>query len=181
MIKRYFTVACLAAALGASAVSASTITQNGTTTNTNTANLSIGDDITFNEQLSHTDASSLYSFTFTATENLRVSFIAMGATSSIASEIGKVRYGYSNPPSLTFSAPVVLPGGTAFASGQLSQVNLLKGQSLQVFFEEAQVLTKTVGTTSSFKTSTVPVPAALPLLAGALGAMGIARRKARKS
>ena len=178
MVQRILTAAVIALMVASGAASAATITKNGTTVNTNTSSFAIGDDLTFTDALSPNDGISLYSFTFTATQRAVVSFIALAATGvSSGADIQNVRFGYNSPPSQSFSAPVVLPGGSAFATGSLIGFTINKGSSFSVYFSEVQQLMKTVGVTGSFTVAAVPIPASLPIFASALALLGLARRR----
>ncbi len=175
-----FAVAALA--LTASSASAATVTQNGVSSVSNSAFLSVGDDVTFFESLSATDLQSLYSFSFTALQNMKISFVAMAATgASGGADINKVRFGFDNPPTETYDAVTALPGGAAFATGSLPSFNLSAGDVFSVFFAEVVPLAKSVGATSSFTVPAVPAPASLSLLLSALAGFTILGRRRRSA
>ena len=110
-------------------------------------------------------------FIFVATKALRISDIALSATGT-AANIGKVRFGLT-PATLTGFSTIVPAGRQAFGGARLPGGTLARGDIFTIHWDE--------GISAAFTTSAIPLPAALPLLAGALGVLGLARRKARKA
>ena len=110
-------------------------------------------------------------FIFVATKALRISDIALSATGT-AANIGKVRFGLT-PATLTAFSTIVPAGRQAFGGARLPSGTFARGDIFTIHWDE--------GISAAFTTSAIPLPAALPLLAGALGVLGLARRKARKA
>ena len=111
-------------------------------------------------------------FIFVATKALRISDIALSATGT-AANIGKVRFGLTPATTLTAFGTIVPAGRQAFGGARLPGGTLARGDIFTIHWDE--------GISAAFTTSAIPLPAALPLLAGALGALGLARRKAGKA
>ena len=111
-------------------------------------------------------------FIFVATKALRISDIALSATGT-AANIGKVRFGLTPATTLTAFGTIVPAGRQAFGGARLPGGTLARGDIFTIHWDE--------GISAAFTTSAIPLPAALPLLAGALGVLGLARRKARKA
>jgi hypothetical protein len=97
-----------------------------------------------------------YEYVFTFSKALKISDIALSATGT-ASNIANVEFGLTPATTMVFTT-IVPTGSQAFGGASLPGGTFAKGS-----------------------TSAVPVPAALPLLAGALGALGLARRKFKKA
>lgn len=118
-----------------------------------------------------------YEYVFTFTKALKISDIALSATGT-AANIANVEFGLT--PATTMVFTTIVPTGTqAFGGASLPGGTFAKGSSFTIYWEDG--IDAPVSITASFTTSPVPVPAALPLLAGALGALGIARRKHKKA
>ena len=109
---------------------------------------------------------------FVAKTALRISDIALSATGT-AANIGKVRFGLTPATTLTAFGTIVPAGRQAFGGARLPGGTLARGDIFTIHWDE--------GISAAFTTSAIPLPAALPLLAGALGVLGLARRKARKA
>ena len=116
-------------------------------------------------------------FIFVATKALRISDIALSATGT-AANIGKVRVGLT-PATLTAFGTIVPAGRQAFGGARLPGGTLARGDIFTIHWDEG--IDAPVSISAAFTTSAIPLPAALPLLAGALGVLGLARRKARKA
>ena len=115
---------------------------------------------------------------FVATKALRISDIALSATGT-AADISNVRFGLT-PATLMGFTTIVSTGTQAFGGAVLPGNILGRGDVFTIIYWDEGIAAP-VNTTASFTTSAVPVPAALPLLAGALGALGLACRKVKKS
>ena len=111
-------------------------------------------------------------FIFVATKALRISDIALSATGT-AANIGKVRFGLTPATTLTAFGTIVPAGRQAFGGARLPGGTLARGDIFTIHWDE--------GISAAFTTSAIPLPAALPLLAGARGVLGLARRKAGKA
>ena len=109
---------------------------------------------------------------FVAKTALRISDIALSATGT-AANIGKVRFGLTPATTLTAFGTIVPAGRQAFGGARLPGGTLARGDIFTIHWDE--------GISAAFTTSAIPLPAALPLLAGALGVLGLARRKAGKA
>ena len=118
-----------------------------------------------------------YEYVFTFSKNLRISEIALSATGT-AANIANVGFGLTSAATGSFTT-IVPTGVQAFGISSLPGGTFAAGDTFTIYWEDG--ITAPVGISASFSTSTVPVPAALPLLAGALGALGLARRKSKKA
>jgi hypothetical protein len=141
--------------------------------------ISVGDFVIANESL---DPLGTNTFTFTALEDLVVSTIALGGVgTNTGFDLAQVRFGFSATPTTPFSTIVPNPD-TASANGTLPGLSLLAGSSFTIFWESvAPAAGAPVGIQASFFTSEpppIPLPAALPLLAGGIALLGLVRRKA---
>ena len=114
---------------------------------------------------------------FVATKALRISDIALSATGT-AANIGKVRFGLT-PATMTTFSTIVPAGRQAFGGARLPGGTLARGDAFTIYW--AETIDAPVSIAAAFATSAIPLPAALPLLVGALGALGLARRKAKKA
>ncbi len=118
-----------------------------------------------------------YEYRFTFSKSLRISDIALSATGT-ASNVANVEFGPTSATTMVFTT--IVPTGTqSFGGASLPGGTYAKGSTFSIFWEDG--IDAPVSITASFVTSTIPVPAALPLLAGALGALGLARRKTKKA
>lgn len=114
---------------------------------------------------------------FVATRALRVSDIALSATGT-AANIGNVRFGLT-PATMTVFGTIISTGGQAFGGARLPGGTLARGEHFTIYWDEG--IAAPVSIAAAFATSAIPLPTALALLAGALGALGLARRKAKKA
>ncbi|MEV8466547.1 hypothetical protein AB0T83_07095 [Fluviibacterium sp. DFM31] len=139
--------------------------------------ISVGDTVNVADVLSPGD---LDEFKFTALERLRVNTIALSATSSRAT-VRAIKFGLTSATTSSF-----LNDGQIFTFGPTSSVGVASlngfvmnaGDMFSLYWTESGA-TSAASINASFTTSEVPLPAALPLLAGALGLLGMARRKAK--
>ena len=118
-----------------------------------------------------------YEYVFTFAKALKISDIVLSATGT-AANIANVEFGLTPATTMVFST-IVPTGAQAFGGASLPGGTFAKGSSFTIYWEDG--IDAPVSITASFTTSAVPVPAALPLLAGALGALGLARRKFKKA
>lgn len=108
---------------------------------------------------------------FVATKALRISDIALSATGT-AANIGKVRFGLT-PATLTAFSTIVPAGRQAFGGAPLPGGTLARGDAFTIYW--AETIDAPVSITAASATS------AIPLLAGALGVLGLDRRKAGRA
>lgn len=116
-------------------------------------------------------------FTFTALADLTVSNIAIAGTGNNGGiDLGNVEFGFTSATTQVFSS-ITTFGSTASAIAVLGGFSMIAGDVFTIFWEDG--VSAPVGLTASFSTTTtaVPVPAALPMLAGGLALLGMARRK----
>ena len=161
-MKRFVTALATVASLSlASAASAAVVIDDGSTPNpTNhivTANIYAGVSVSLTQVLAKGDTAQ---YVYTALERLKFSDIALSGTDS--------KSGTGFPVIGSF-------GSTGFAGGSLPGGIMQAGDTLTIYWSNGNV--GQVPVTASFSTSDVPLPAALPLLAGAIAALGIARRR----
>ena len=161
----------------ASAASAAVVIDDGSTPiPTNhivLANITAGVSVTSTQVLAKGDTAQ---YVYTAIERLRFSEIALSGTDGKSGNALKtIKFGSNFPPSMGFPTIVVIAGTTAFGGGSLPGGILNAGESLTIYWENGTV--GQVPVTASFNTTEVPLPAALPLLVGAVAALGIARRR----
>lgn len=118
-----------------------------------------------------------YEYVFTFSKALKISDIALSATGT-QTNVANVNFGLAPAPTGVFTT--IVPTGTqAWGGASLPGGAYAKGSSFTIYWTDG--IDAPVSITASFTTSAVPVPAALPLMAGALGALGLARRKFKKS
>ena len=116
-------------------------------------------------------------FTFTAAEDIILSFSAAGTGKAI--DLGNVSFG-SYHGELTWDS-VTTFGNLSSAVGTLASVTLAAGETYTVNFYDG--ITAAVGITLSYFAEAVPTPAPVPLpaaglmLAGAVGTLAMARRR----
>ena len=108
---------------------------------------------------------------FVAKTALRISDIALSATGT-AANIGKVRFGLT-PATLTAFSTIVPAGRQAFGGAPLPGGTLARGDAFTIYW--AETIDAPVSITAASATS------AIPLLAGALGVLGLDRRKAGRA
>lgn len=175
ILKAAFVAATLVAGSAASAavvVYTSTTTTPTPATSITTVDMNAGDFITVTEVLVPGDSAE---FTFTALEALKVSNIALaGSGSNGGTDLANVEFGFTSATTQQFST-IIDFGGTAAGSATLGGFILGAGDSFTIYWEDGIIAP--VGLTASFFTTAVPVPAALPMLAGGLALLGLARRK----
>ncbi|PWR03728.1 hypothetical protein DKT77_05180 [Meridianimarinicoccus roseus] len=182
ILKAAFLAATLA--VGTSASAAVVVFNAGGTITTAPAtpistDISSGDFVIATETL---DPLGTNTFTFTALNDLVVSTIALaGVGTNTGADLAQVRFGFTATPATPFSSIVPNPD-TASATGILPGFSLLAGDSFTIFWESvAPSASGTVGIAASFFTTDpppIPLPAALPLLAGGIALLGLVRRKA---
>lgn len=134
--------------------------------------------VTSNEILTVGDTAE---FTYTALKKMTVSDIALSGTSSQSGDnMAKIVFGINSTPTTNFSS-ITSNAGSGSGQGSLPGLSLLAGESFTIFWATTSDIIGTAGITASFSTSAVPVPAALPLLAGGIAALGVAGRKKKRS
>ncbi|WP_193142566.1 MULTISPECIES: hypothetical protein [unclassified Meridianimarinicoccus] len=139
--------------------------------------ISVGNTVNVADVLSPQD---LDQFKFTALERLRVNTIALTATGTRAT-VRAIEYGLTSSTTMSF-----LNDGQIFTFGPTSSIGVASlngfimnaGDMFSLYWSGANTQSP-ASINASFTTSEVPLPAALPLLAGALGLLGMARRKAK--
>ncbi|MDO5612139.1 MAG: VPLPA-CTERM sorting domain-containing protein [Paracoccus sp. (in: a-proteobacteria)] len=125
-----------------------------------------------------------FQYDYTASEDLTVDQIALSAVGG-ASDVGKITATLVGTSESTVIAPYN-SGLVSFGGGFLSGFALKAGESFSILFDvlAGDALTNGVGVQVSFDTmapAPVPVPAAAGLLVTALGGLGFAARRKRKS
>ena len=177
-MKRLATALATVAGLAlASAASAAVVIDDGSSPNPTNhvvlANITAGVSVTSTQVLAKGDTAQ---YVYTALERLRFTDIALSGTDGKSGNALKtIKFGQNFPPSTGFPTIVVISGTTAFGGGSLPGGVLNAGDTLTIFWSNGNV--GQVPVTASFSTTEVPLPAALPLLAGGLAALGIARRR----
>ncbi|MGS4947990.1 VPLPA-CTERM sorting domain-containing protein [Meridianimarinicoccus sp. RP-17] len=151
------------------------VTPTGATLVTN-VDLNVGQFITATEVLAPGDSAE---FTFTALERLRVSTIALaGVDNNSGIDLGNVEFGFTSATTDSFST-IVSFGATGSAIDSLAGLTLEAGESFTIFWEDG--LSAPVGLAASFRTTAIPVPAALPLMIGGIAALGAVSRKKKNA
>lgn len=140
--------------------------------------ITAGDFVTVTETLLPGDDAE-FRFTNIDSVDLDISNIALAGTgNNSGSDVGNITFGLTSPTTSGFTS-VVTFGTTASATGLISGFSLAAGDTFSIFWDDG--LVNPVGVTSSFSTTeattVIPLPAAGLMLAGALGALGILRRK----
>lgn len=170
--------AVVASLFAANAASAAVVVFGGgpvpaPTNKVQSADITAGVSVTATEILNPGDSAE---FTFTALENLRVNTISLAGTgSNSGTDLADVTFGFTASPTDMFDT-ITNTGTAASALDFLPGMVLAAGDSFTIFWEDGVAFP--VGLTASFTTTAVPVPAALPLMVGALGLLGVARRRA---
>lgn len=138
--------------------------------------VSIGSDEAFiisPEAIMDDDGITEYTFTFTASEDIKVFNFSVSGSGSNA-DLSEITFNldFLAPPAITWDGYV--PNGTS-AFGSFEDFYLDAGESFTLTFFEPGDVNATVG--GYFDTvAAIPVPAALPLMVGALGMLSLARR-----
>jgi hypothetical protein len=170
--------AVVASIFAANAASAAVVVFGGgpvpaATNKVQNADITAGVSVTATEILNPGDSAE---FIFTALENLRVNTISLAGTGSNSGlDLADVTFGFTKPALDSFSL-INNTGTAASALDFLPGLTMAAGDSFTIFWEDGVAFP--VGLTASFTTTAVPVPAALPLMVGALGLLGVARRRA---
>jgi len=113
------------------------------------------------------------SFTFTALETLRVLGVSFTSNGS-AADVVKTAVSFEGGPLTSFS-PVGTPGASTGVQ-VFGAFGLAAGESFTFLLDVADV-ERTALLTARFETTSIPVPAALPLLLGGIAALGVVSRK----
>ncbi|MDO5631045.1 MAG: VPLPA-CTERM sorting domain-containing protein [Paracoccus sp. (in: a-proteobacteria)] len=125
-----------------------------------------------------------FQYDYIASEDLTVDQIALSAVGG-ATDVGKITATLVGTSQSVVMSPYT-SGLVSFGGGFLSGFALKAGESFSILFDvlAGNTLANGVGVQVSFDTmapAPVPVPAAAGLLATALGALGFAARRKRKS
>jgi len=112
-------------------------------------------------------------FVFTALEALRIDGISVAATGEI-NELQQTLFGFTFPASIQFTN-FFGTATSASAVGTLPGFSMAAGDMFTIFWRDGIVTP--VGVSTFFQTTPIPVPAALPLLAGGIAALGLLRRR----
>ena len=176
-MQRLLTTAALAGMLAGSASAA-------TVSNT----LNVGDLV--NQSVDSPPETLPITFEYTANEPLRVSTIALSATgNNSGADLGTLQMSFFRDGTLTagpFDGYGDLPGGfigsvgdTSTGGGFLTTMPFNMNTGDMFTIEWADGTSESFSVTTAFSTSVIPVPAALPLLVGAIGTLGFVRRQTR--
>jgi hypothetical protein len=161
--------ACL---LAASSVSAVAVTFAGT------SDVSIGSFVFANYGVVGPSETSV--FTFTALENLQISTIGMtGNGFSDGADLALTTFGLTAATGSTWDEIDVDPP-IGVATGFLGGFSLLAGQSFNIFLQVGAA-SLPVSATANFEVSAIPVPASLPLALSAIGLLGFAARRRKRT
>lgn len=137
-----------------------------------------GTPVFLSESVQSSDSTTEYSFSFTAMEDLQVVDFGVSGSGSNA-ELLEISFNldFLLPPNLTWTS--FNETGTS-ATGEFDDFTLLEGESFVLTFYTEEDTNANVSAFFTTEVAPVPVPAALPLMIGALGTLGIAgyRRKA---
>lgn len=115
-------------------------------------------------------------FRYEATERFSITGFVIAATGSNFSDLFDLRFDLTTPPGQSLDSIVALANNFT-GNGSLSSLILNKGQMFSLFFAADASNIGPVGVTANFKTTVVPIPAALPLLLGGIAALGAVARK----
>lgn len=125
------------------------------------------------ELITDDDGQTSYSFSFVATEALKIDLFTVSGSASNEDLLNiSFNLDFLNPPPQGFTNFDEI--GTS-ATGNFDDFVLAPGQGFTLTFFEPGDVNAAVG--AFFETTTVPVPAGLSLMAGGLAALGIARQR----